>query len=52
MDEPATARALGRFVVRGLQCGAVTASELEADGLSPDELVRLAHPKLKSEENR
>jgi citrate lyase beta subunit len=50
MDEPATARALARFVVRGLQCGAVTASELEAGGLRPGTLLRLAHPKLKSSE--
>jgi hypothetical protein len=47
MDEPATARALARFVVRGLECGAVTAEEVRtATGSEPAELVRLAHPKL------
>lgn len=47
MDEPATARALARFVVRGLECGAVTAAEVRsATGSEPAELVRLAHPKL------
>lgn len=47
MDEPATARALARFVVRGLECGAVTESEsLEATGATRDELIGLAHPKL------
>jgi hypothetical protein len=30
MDEPATARALADFVVRGLDCGAVDAGEVEA----------------------
>ncbi|GAA4711321.1 aldolase/citrate lyase family protein [Pedococcus ginsenosidimutans] len=30
MDEPATARALADFVVRGLDCGAVDADEVEA----------------------
>jgi Citrate lyase beta subunit len=52
MDEPATARALARFVVRGLQCGAVTASELQdAVGVTVRELVTLAHPKLRLKEN-
>ncbi|MGN8025504.1 DUF6986 family protein [Microbacterium sp. 22242] len=47
MDEPATARALARFVVRGLECGALTAEEVRsATGSEPAELVRLAHPKL------
>jgi len=47
MDEPATARALARFVVRGLECGAVTESEsLAATGATRGELIRLAHPKL------
>jgi hypothetical protein len=47
MDEPATARALARFVVRGLECGAITASEaVEATGAEPAELIHLAHPKL------
>lgn len=47
MDEPATARALARFVVRGLECGAITEAEArDAAGASPAELIRLAHPKL------
>ena len=47
MDEPATARALARFVVRGLECGAVTEAEVrERSGATPAELTRLAHPKL------
>ncbi len=51
MDEPATARALARFVVRGLECGAVTAEEVRsATGSEPAELVRLAHPKLIAKE--
>ncbi|MDQ4213473.1 DUF6986 family protein [Microbacterium sp. ASV81] len=51
MDEPATARALARFVVRGLECGALTADEVRAStGSEPAELVRLAHPKLVTSE--
>lgn len=51
MDEPATARALARFVVRGLECGAVTAEEVRSATRSePAELVRLAHPKLIAKE--
>lgn len=51
MDEPATARALARFVVRGLECGAVTVDEVRsATGSEPAELVRLAHPKLIAKE--
>jgi len=51
MDEPATARALARFVVRGLECGALEASEVRAaTGSEPAELVRLAHPKLNTKE--
>ncbi|GAA1128518.1 hypothetical protein GCM10009651_09900 [Microbacterium natoriense] len=47
MDEPATARALARFVVRGLECGAVTEAEVrDAAAATPSELIRLAHPKL------
>ena len=47
MDEPATARALARFVVRGLECGALTAEEVRSTtGSAPVELARLAHPKL------
>ncbi|MCW4458603.1 aldolase/citrate lyase family protein [Microbacterium sp. MPKO10] len=52
MDEPATARALARFVLRGLQCGAVTSAEIQdAAGTTTRELTQLAHPKLAVEEN-
>jgi hypothetical protein len=47
MDEPATARALAAFVLRGVQCGAVGADEVQAlagVGISP--LTALAHPRL------
>ena len=51
MDEPATARALARFVVRGLECGALTAEEVRAaTGSEQEALVRLAHPKLTTKE--
>ncbi|NUP74940.1 MAG: aldolase, partial [Sinomonas sp.] len=47
LDEPATARALAAFVLRGVQCGAVGADEVQASaGLSEAELTRLAHPRL------
>lgn len=46
MDEPATARALARFVHRGLLCGAVPEQELlGASGLTADQLFALAHPR-------
>lgn len=52
MDEPATARALARFVVRGLECGALTDHEVRSStGASPAELTRLAHPKLATKES-
>jgi citrate lyase beta subunit len=41
LDEPATARALAGFVLRGVDCGAVTPSEL---GLDPTQLRRLTSP--------
>ena len=42
-DEPATARALADFVLRGLDCGAVDATEVsEGSGLGDAELRRLA----------
>ena len=42
-DEPATARALADFVLRGLDCGAVDATEVgEESGLGHDDLRRLA----------
>ncbi|MCS3844411.1 HpcH/HpaI aldolase/citrate lyase family protein [Microbacterium sp. AK031] len=47
MDEPATARALAWFVLRGVQCGAIDAAEMAADiGIRVDELTVLAHPRL------
>lgn len=45
-DEPATARALARFVHRGVLCGAISEEELmEGVGISAQELFALAHPK-------
>ncbi|WP_077488975.1 DUF6986 family protein [Sinomonas mesophila] len=47
LDEPATARALAAFVLRGVQCGAASAEEVRAlTGLDEAELTRLAHPRL------
>jgi hypothetical protein len=47
MDEPATARALAAFVLRGVQCGAVGAEEVLAlAGVAIPKLTGLAHPRL------
>ncbi|WP_308466792.1 DUF6986 family protein [Rathayibacter soli] len=47
MDEPATARALAGFVCRGLDCGALSADEVERDVAVPvARLQELAHPGL------
>ncbi|WP_427016869.1 DUF6986 family protein [Pseudarthrobacter sp. P1] len=47
MDEPATARALAAFVLRGVQCGAVGTDEVHTlTGLGYQELAALAHPRL------
>ncbi|ALE05795.1 aldolase [Arthrobacter sp. ERGS1:01] len=47
LDEPATARALANFVLRGLVCGAVGADEVKAlTGLDQAQLSALAHPRL------
>src|SRR6476619_1199440 len=47
MDEPATARALAAFVLRGVQCGAVGAEEVQAlAGVGIPQLTALAHPRL------
>ena len=47
MDEPATARALAAFVLRGVQCGAVGATEAQAmAGVELPNLTALAHPRL------
>ena len=44
LDEPATARALADFLLRGLDCGAITADEVtEATGLDAGRLAGLAH---------
>ena len=45
LDEPATARALGDFVLRALHCGATTPDEvLEQTGMTADRLTDLARP--------
>jgi citrate lyase beta subunit len=47
MDEPATARALAAFVLRGVQCGAVGTGEVQAlAGVELSQLTALAHPRL------
>ncbi|WP_426977477.1 DUF6986 family protein [Pseudarthrobacter sp. O4] len=47
MDEPATARALAAFVLRGVQCGAVGTEEFQAlAGVELSQLTALAHPRL------
>jgi citrate lyase beta subunit len=44
-DEPATARALAAFVLRGISCGAVSEAEVtDAAGLGRAALSALAHP--------
>ena len=46
MDEPATARALSDFVMRGIDCGALGADEVEtATGLDATRLTALARPR-------
>ena len=52
MDEPATARALAAFVLRGVQCGAVGAEEVLAlAGVGLPQLTALAHPRLAATSN-
>jgi citrate lyase beta subunit len=47
MDEPATARALAAFVLRGVQCGAVGSGEvLAGTGVELSRISALAHPRL------
>ena len=47
MDEPATARALAAFVLRGVQCGAVGSEEVLArTGVELSRISALAHPRL------
>jgi citrate lyase beta subunit len=44
VDEPATARALAAYVLRGLDCGAVEEAEvIAAAGLGAEQLQRLSH---------
>ena len=46
MDEPATARALSDFIARGIDCGALTAAEVESGtGLDVGTLTALARPR-------
>lgn len=46
LDEPATARALAGFVLRGVRCGAISTAEVTADtGLDESALAALAHPR-------
>ena len=50
MDEPATARALARYLYRGFACGALDGSELiTGTGLDGDALAVLARPKSDTE---
>jgi citrate lyase beta subunit len=49
LDEPATAAAMAGYLLRGLECGAVDASELDdLVGVDPDALAALAKRRLKS----
>ncbi len=46
MDEPATARALSDFIARGIDCGALSATEVESGtGLDVGTLTALARPR-------
>ena len=46
MDEPATARALSDFIARGIDCGALSAAEVESGtGLDVATLTGLARPR-------
>lgn len=46
LDEPATVRAMTSFLVRGLDCGALGADEVEElSGLSPDGIRALVRPR-------
>ncbi|MGB3187192.1 MAG: hypothetical protein WBG36_03630 [Ornithinimicrobium sp.] len=53
MDEPATARALARYVSRGYACGAMSADEVTAGcGLNPHDLATLARDRSDTESLR
>ncbi|MDQ6688750.1 MAG: aldolase [Actinomycetota bacterium] len=46
MDEPATARALSDFIARGMDCGALSATEVESgSGLDVATLTAMARPR-------
>jgi hypothetical protein len=50
LDEPATARALARYLYRGLACGALDDAELiNSTGLDGSALAALARPKSDTE---
>ena len=50
LDEPATARALARYIYRGFSCGALDETELiTSTGLDGDALAALARPKSDTE---
>jgi len=50
LDEPATARALARYLQRGLSCGAVEEAELVAgSGLTASQVATLARPRSDTE---
>jgi citrate lyase beta subunit len=50
LDEPATARALARYLQRGLSCGAVEETELVAgSGLTASQVATLARPRSDTE---
>jgi hypothetical protein len=50
MDEPATARALARYLQRGHSCGAIDETELTAlTGLDAERLAALARPRSDTE---
>jgi hypothetical protein len=50
LDEPATVRALAGFLLRGVQCGALSSAEIAADtGIDEGALAALAHPRLQQE---
>jgi hypothetical protein len=45
-DEPATAEALLNYVQRALACGAIELAELEATGLTPEEVAMRSVPDI------
>lgn len=52
LDEPATARALAWFVLRGVQCGAIGEDEIHASmDIDVPALTALAHPSRRTQED-